>query len=54
MFSFEWSITYEDFVDGPGRWYAVRPDQPIPLVAESHERLVEKIWAFDFATWMAR
>jgi len=54
MISFEWSITYEKFVDGPGRWYAVRPDQSIPLVVESHERLIEKIWEFDFAAWMLR
>jgi hypothetical protein len=52
MISFEWSITYETFVDGPGRWYAVRPDQPVPLVAESREKLVEKIWELDFAVWI--
>jgi hypothetical protein len=53
MFPLEWSITYGEFVDGPGRWYAVRSDQPAPLVAESQERLLEKIWELDFATWVA-
>jgi hypothetical protein len=53
MISFEWSITYQSFVDGPGRWYATRPDQLVPLVADTHEELIEKIWVFDFAAWVA-
>jgi hypothetical protein len=48
MNSFEWSTTYEEFVDGFARWYAV-PRMTDPAVAESDDRLIEEIWALDFA-----
>jgi hypothetical protein len=49
MQTFGWRIRFERFADGGSRWYATRPDQPVPLTAPSHAELLTKIWQLDFA-----